>query len=108
MEHHDGDVAFVLEVVRKVDSGHAADTEFAVEAIAVREGAGQSLGYGAHAAVPTSAENIAAVISANMPYRSRPCLSCGARHEPIGAAIGKSEDSRHPSALSSKALPSPP
>ena len=34
MQHLDGDVAVVLEIVREVHGGHAAGAELAVEAIA--------------------------------------------------------------------------
>ena len=35
MQHCDGDVALVLEIVREVHGGHAAGTEFTVNAVAV-------------------------------------------------------------------------
>ena len=38
MQHLDGDVAIVLEVVREVDRGHAASAEFALDGIAVGQG----------------------------------------------------------------------
>ena len=41
MQHLDGDVAVVLEVVCEVHGGHATRAEFALEAIAVRECAGE-------------------------------------------------------------------
>ena len=35
MQHFDGNIAVVLDVVREVHRGHAASTEFAVKAVAV-------------------------------------------------------------------------
>ncbi len=43
VQHLDGDLAVVLDVVREVDGGHAAGAEFALDAIAVREGGCQHL-----------------------------------------------------------------
>ena len=43
MEDLDGDVALVLEVVGEVDGGHAALAEFALEAVAVRQGRGEAI-----------------------------------------------------------------
>ena len=37
MQHLDRDVAFVLQVVREVDGGHAAGAEFAGDAIALAQ-----------------------------------------------------------------------
>ena len=44
-EDFDGDLAFVLEIVREVDGSHAACTEFALDGVAVGEG-GRELGEG--------------------------------------------------------------
>ena len=42
MQHSDGDIAIVLEIVREIHRGHAARAELAVEAIAVGQGASQA------------------------------------------------------------------
>ena len=42
MQHLDGDIAIVLEVVGAVDGRHATGTEFAVDAVSVMEGGGES------------------------------------------------------------------
>ena len=43
VQHLDGDVAIVLEIVREVHGGHAALAELAVEAVAVGEGGGEAV-----------------------------------------------------------------
>ena len=43
VQHLDGDLATVLEVLRQVDGGHAALAEFALEAVAVTEGSGEAV-----------------------------------------------------------------
>ena len=48
MQHLDGHVAIVLEVVREVDRGHAAGAEFALDAVAVGEGGVQARADGVH------------------------------------------------------------
>ncbi len=48
MQHLDGDVAVVLEIVREVDGGHAAGADLAVDTVAIREGVRQSCGGGGH------------------------------------------------------------
>ena len=42
MEHLDGDLAVVFEVVRQPDRGHAAGAELALDAIAAGEGGGET------------------------------------------------------------------
>ena len=42
VEHLDGDVAIVLEVVREVDCRHAARAELALDAVMAGQGAGQA------------------------------------------------------------------
>ena len=37
MQYFDGDIAIVFEIVREIDSGHAAGAEFAVDAITIGE-----------------------------------------------------------------------
>ena len=50
MQHLDGDVAIVLEVVREIDGGHAAGAELALDAVAVGEGGRESRERLGHAA----------------------------------------------------------
>ena len=45
VQHLDCDIAIVLEIVREIHGGHAADTEFAVNAIAVGECGGELIGW---------------------------------------------------------------
>ena len=42
MQDLDGDIAFVLEIVREENSGHTAGAKFAVDAVAVGECAGEA------------------------------------------------------------------
>jgi len=42
MQHFDGDIALVFEVVREVHGGHAASAELAVDAVAVGERGGEA------------------------------------------------------------------
>ena len=56
-EDLEGDFAVVAEVVREIDRGHAALTEFAVEAVAVGEGRGERFRRG-HERVEVSAERL--------------------------------------------------
>jgi hypothetical protein len=43
VQHLDGHVALVPQVVREVHGGHAASTEFTLHAVAVGEGGGEAL-----------------------------------------------------------------
>ena len=52
LEHLDGDLALVLEVVREVHGRHTAGTEFAVDAVAVGQGGGGAGQGVAHLANP--------------------------------------------------------
>ena len=42
MQHLDGDLAVVLEVLRQVDGGHAAPAELALDQVAVGQGGGEA------------------------------------------------------------------
>ena len=42
VQHLDGDIALVLEIVREVHGGHAAGAEFAVEAVAIGQRGGEA------------------------------------------------------------------
>ena len=43
LQHFDGDITIVLDVVREIQGGHAAGTEFALDAIAVGQGGSEAL-----------------------------------------------------------------
>ena len=48
MQHLDGDIALVPQIMREVHGGHAAGAEFALDAVAVGEGGGKPSGDVAH------------------------------------------------------------
>ena len=78
MQHLDGDVALVLEIVREVDGGHPAGTEFAVDAVAVPDCGGDALHVIAHDAGLRFLRSDAGAIALSRMARMRgsPMIGC--------------------------------
>ncbi len=55
VQHLDGDIAFVADVVREVDRGHAALTEFALDAVAIGQRGGEACESLSHRALVAEA-----------------------------------------------------
>jgi hypothetical protein len=49
LEHLDGDLAVVFDILREINRGHAAGTELALDSVAVGEGGGEASGGIGHA-----------------------------------------------------------